>query len=63
MPGSNRGKNSYLELVFSLISNQEAYWNKDRLAVSFMRSSEFYIIGGKASRNFPTCLFVKKHAH
>lgn len=52
MSGTNRGKSTFLELVFPPISNQEAYWFKDQPASEFMRASDFYMIGGKVKSKF-----------
>ena len=52
MSGTNRGKSTFLELVFPPISNQEAYWFKDQPATEFMRASDFYMIGGKVKSKF-----------
>lgn len=52
MSGTQRGKLSFLELVFPPISNQEAYDFKDQPVANFMRNSDFYMIGGKAKSKF-----------
>lgn len=52
MSGTQRGKISFLELVFPPLSNQEAFQFKDQPAANFMRKSDFYMIGGKPKSKF-----------
>ena len=52
MTDTNRGKTTFLELVFPPISNQEAYLFKNEPAAEFMRESDFYMIGGKKKSTF-----------
>jgi hypothetical protein len=62
MTGTNRGKTTFLELVFPPISNQEAFWLKDQPAADLMRASDFYMIGGKVKSKFSNLSWCEKTA-
>lgn len=49
---TQRGKVSFLELVFPPLSNQEAFQFRDQPAANIMRKSDFYMIGGKPKSKF-----------
>lgn len=60
MSETNRAKSTFLELVFPPISNQEAFLFKDQPAAEQMRSSDFYMIGGKAKSKFSNFSICEK---
>ena len=60
MSETNRGKMTFLELVFPPISNQEAVRFKNEPVAEQMKQSDFYMIAGKACSTFSNKQFDPK---